>query len=225
LAFEGDLERTRRQIEAVTYPEAELDAAVASYRKLLDSEQAQRRLLTEGLRQLLFADPPEHLGLRLEAADRLREKRPAEAAELLERAAVTTPALDGQLNGKPFTSLRDLDDLFAGVLEVMAQGHYYWVPLEQVAAVAAHPPKFPRDLLWLPARLELTVNAAGNVLLPALYPNSHEHPDMAVRLGRTTDWKGDGGPVLGSGLHTFLVDNDPVGLLKVRELYMAEKSK
>ena len=41
-------------------------------------------------------------------------------------------AFRGQLNGLAFESLRDADDLFAGVLEVMAQGRYFWVGLEQV---------------------------------------------------------------------------------------------
>ena len=105
-----------------------------------------------------------------------------------------------------------------GVLEVMAQGQYYWVPLDQVESVTIDAPKAPRDLLWAPARLEMK-ESAGNVFLPLLYPGSHEHPDTQVKLGRLTDWKSaEGGPVQGVGARVFLVDDDAVSLLDWREM-------
>ena len=62
---------------------------------------------------------------------------------------------------------------------------------------------------------------AGNVYLPALYPGSHEHPDHQVKVGRMTDWKAtEGGPVLGAGLRTFLVDEEPISLLEWRQLHV-----
>jgi type VI secretion system protein ImpE len=60
------------------------------------------------------------------------------------------------------------------------------------------------------------------VFLPAIYPGSHEHADDQVKLGRKTDWKETkDGPVLGMGLRTFLVGDDPVTLLEWRELKLA----
>ena len=44
LAFAGDLDRARRQIEAVRYDEPERDTAVQRYRRLLDSEAARRHV-------------------------------------------------------------------------------------------------------------------------------------------------------------------------------------
>ncbi len=223
LAFAGELERAKKQIEAVTYNEMEKDAAAASYRKVLDAEEARRRLVRDGLKPNFLVDPPEHVNLRLQAFNRLRENRPGEANECLARAADAAPGVRGKLNGKAFESIRDCDDLFAGVLEVIAHGTYYWVPLEQVVSVAIKPPRFPRDLIWLPARLETLSGGSGDVLLPALYPGSHEHPDPLVKLGRLTDWKGpEGGPVQGIGLRTFLVDDDAVPLLEWRELNLQE---
>jgi type VI secretion system protein ImpE len=221
LVFAGDLDRARRHIDAVRYDEVERDAAVQTYRKLLDAEQARRRLFRDGLRPKSLAEPSEHVRLRLGAVDRLREGRPAEAAEVLARAASATPPAPGVLNGKAFDLLRDADDLFGPVLEVMAHGDYYWVPLEQVEALAMNAPRFPRDLLWVPARLSVRDGAAGDVFLPALYPGSHEHPDDQVRLGRATDWKtAEGGTVLGVGLRMFLAGDDPVSLLEFRQLQM-----
>jgi type VI secretion system protein ImpE len=220
-AFAGDLDRARRQIDALKYEQVELEAAAQSYRKLLDAEQLRRRLFTEGLTPEFFGEPPAHVRLRLEAVNRMRERNLAEGAAALARADNLCPVLRGKLNGTAFEGLRDCDDLFSFVLEVMAHGKYYWVPLEQVESVAMKAPRFPRDLLWIPARLDLRDGASGEVFLPALYPGSHEHPDDKVKLGRVTDWKQeDGGPSLGVGAKVFLVGDDSVSLLDWHELTM-----
>lgn len=218
-AFAGDLDRAKRQIEAVNYEEIQRQVVVAEYRKLLDSEAARRAVVRDGQPPHFLVAPPEHVQMRFQAAKALKENRPAEALELLTKANEQVPAVQGMLNGKPFTSLRDCDDLFAGVLEVMAQGRYSWVPLEQIDSLAMIAPKAPRDLLWFPARLHLRDGQTGPVYLPALYPFSFEAKDEALKLGRVTDWKQvENGPVLGVGLRTFLVDGEASSLLEWREV-------
>lgn len=218
LAFAGDLDRARKQIDIINYGDLPLDAAILSYRQCLDGEEKRRRLLRDGTKPEFFTDPPDHVNIRLEAINRLREKNLAEAHALLEKANAEIHVRKGQLNNKPFNTLRDCDDLLAGVLEVFAHGNYYWVPLEQVRSVASVGPKFARDLLWLPAKLEMA-DALGDVFLPALYTNSHEHADTAIKLGRSTDWSApEGGPVLGVGLRIYLVDDDAMPQLEWRQL-------
>src|SRR5439155_22918976 len=112
-------------------------------------------------------------------------------------------------------------DLFGPVLEVFSNGRYFWLPLEQTASVALNPPKFPRDLLWTPARVMLKDGTTGDVLLPVLYPNSHEHADDAIKLGRATDWLVPAdGLARGVGAKTFLVGDDSAGLLDWREVLL-----
>jgi type VI secretion system protein ImpE len=220
LAFAGDLDRARRQIEALTYTEPELVAAALGYKNALNSEQSRRKLFQDGVPPKFFGEAPEHVHWRLEAVNRLREGRPQEARQCLEKADAAMPAIKGKLNDRPFSSLRDCDDVLAGVLEVMAQGFYYWVPLEQIETLTLNAPRFPRDLLWISARLELA-DSSGNVFLPALYPGSHEHPDDAIKLSRATDWKETpDGPVQGVGVHTFLMDDEAISLLEWRKLEM-----
>lgn len=219
LGFEGDLDRARKQVDALRYDQPELQAAVSTYRGLLDAETERRRLFQAGAPAPQFlVDPPPHVLLRLEAVQRLQAGDTAGAAALLEQANAEPPALRGSLNGAPIELLRDGDDLFGTVIEVMARGVYFWVPLEQVERLTMGPPRFPRDLLWIPARLELEASA-GDVFVPALYPGSHAQPDELVQLGRKTDWLGaEGGPTLGAGMRTFLMGDDPIGVLEWREL-------
>jgi type VI secretion system protein ImpE len=223
LSFAGDLDRAQRQIEAIKYAEMELEAGVLNYRKMLDSERLRRRLFSEGLAPQFFGEPPEHVRLRLEAVNRLREKNNAETNQVLAQAEAARPALKGTLNDKSFESLRDCDDLFGGVLEVFAHGIYYWVPLESVQSLGMNAPKFPRDLLWVPARLETRDNAAGDVFLPALYPGSQDHASDQVKLGRQTAWtEEENAPVLGAGLRLFLIDDDASSILDWRKLELSE---
>jgi type VI secretion system protein ImpE len=218
LVFAGDIDRARKQLDVLKFAEMELESAVASYRKLLESEEKRRKLFSQGLKPDFLGETPEHVNLRLEALNRLREKQPAEAAKLLDQAAEKTPVIKGQLNGKPFEGLRDADDFFGGVLEVMAQGNYYWLPLEQIENIAMKPPRYPRDLIWIPARLDLE-SSSGEVFLPATYPGTYEQSDDQLKLGRGVDWKGaDGEPVQGAGLHMFLAGDADINLLDWREL-------
>jgi type VI secretion system protein ImpE len=218
LCFSGDLERARRQIDAVKYDESERDMAALSYRKLLDAETSRRKLFAEGVAPEILGEESPHIKLRLEAAGHLRLGRSADAAALLAEADEATPPMVGKFNGKPFQTFRDADDLFSGVLEVMANGKYFWIGLEHVVSVTMNPPRFPRDLLFAPARLELAAET-GEVFLPALYPGSHEQSDDQFRLGRMTDWTApEAGPVRGVGARMFLVDDDAVTLHEWREL-------
>jgi type VI secretion system protein ImpE len=219
IAFTGDLDKARKQLEAISYGQLELDTVVGVYGKVLEAEETRRRFVREGVPPQFFAEPPEYVRWQLEATQHLREKRVPQAAELLIKALAASPTLNGKWNDKPFNSLRDGDDLFAAVLEVFGNGKYWWVPLEQIQTVTMNPPKYPRDLLWVPAWLEPKDYAPVKVFLPVLYPASYESNDNEVKMGRLTQWQDLGdGPVLGVGQHSYFFEEQEVGLLDWREL-------
>lgn len=218
LAFAGELDRAQKQIDVLKYEDMELQTATMRYRVLLESEKLRRRFFAEGVVPKFPEDPPEHLKLRLDGNNQLRGGNVAAAKELFERADAAVPPLKGLLNGKPFDFIRDADDRFGPVLEVFASGNYFWVPFDQIEMVALNPPKFPRDLVWVPARLTTVTGTTGDVHLPVLYPNSHAHQDNQVKLGRFTDWTGEPGTVAGVGARVYLVGDDPVHLLEWRQL-------
>lgn len=221
LTFAGELDRARRQIDALKYDDVELETGLESYRKLLDAEAERRKVFDGGAQPKFLCESgeQEHVKLRLAAIAKLRSGAPAEAAKLLTQATQASPVVSGELNGKPFDVLCDADDLFGPVLEVMAKGVYFWLSLDAVEVIAINPPRFPRDLIWIPARLETHTGEQGEIFIPALYPKTHEHVEDAVKLARSTDWiETDGGPVLGRGVKTFLVGDDALPVLDWREL-------
>jgi len=53
--------------------------------------------------------------------------------------AQPSTAVNGTLNGKPFTYLSDADPRVGARLEVFAAGQYTWVPFEHLAKSPSHP--------------------------------------------------------------------------------------
>src|SRR5947209_5039936 len=67
LAFSGDLDRARKQIDVLKYDDVAQEAAAQHYRHLLDAEALRRRLFRESLQPGFFGEVPDHAHIRLEA--------------------------------------------------------------------------------------------------------------------------------------------------------------
>lgn len=228
LCFTGDLDRAEKQIDAVKFGDPASDLAVLLFRRMLDAERERRKVFREGKAPTTLAEPPAHMRHRLEALRALREGKLTQAVEALRAAAQSQPAIQGMINGKPFTSLRDLDDRFATVLEVfLPQGLYGWLPIDQVKKISINAPRTPTDLIWASANLELAGGHSMQVFLPALYPDTENGTDDQLRLGYRTDWtEQESGIITGLGMHTFLVDEqEELGILEWREVTIASNTQ
>jgi type VI secretion system protein ImpE len=222
LVTAGELDRAARQLQAVPTEDQPAKLFQQLYLMQIEAERKRREVFEGKVQPKSFAPLPEHVKLRLEALTYLL-RNDSEAATALQHASEAAPVIAGDLNGNAFQHLRDCDDLFGTVLEVMAHGEYYWVPLEQVDSVLANDPKYPRDLVWLPAKLSIRQGPAGDVFLPTRYPGTYAQADDELRLGRQTDLQQtEGGPVRGIGTRVFFADEEPIRLLDIRQLLLAE---
>lgn len=228
LCFAGEYDRAERQLDVVGHQSEKTDIGVEVYRNILRAEVARRRLFSDGLRPTFLFDPPEHIQLHLDAINRLRENHPSESKAIFERAENLRPKVQGRLGGQSFTSFRDSDDRLAPVLELIMKSSYVWLPLEQIRKVTIAQPKHLRDLLWIPATLEIGDSRPGEVFLPVMYVGSERADNDQIRLGRMTEWVALGeGLAGGVGQRTFLVDEGERAILEVRELEfeVVEKSE
>ena len=224
LSFDGQWERAERQGQALLTNDLESDAAIGFYLKCLQSETKRSLAYRGGAPPRVLGPLSTSMQLRLEA---LGKRDAAEASQLIAQAETLEAAADKParlLNSMPVKHLRDGDDLLGPILEVFAQGEYFWIDINHVHLLETSPPKYARDLLWLPARLE-TESESGNVFLPMIYHESSANPDVALRLGRATDWAEE--PVShlsrGIGLKEWYLDGrDALPLLDWRTLAMAD---
>lgn len=210
LLFAGDLDRARRQLDVLRYDDPKHSAAVEQYRGALDAEVRRRAVFAGTDQPKGLAGAPDHVRLRFEALPYLARGEYAEARRRLDEANAAVPALSGAVNGLPADGIYDADERFGTVIEVFGTGGTYtWVPLERVTELTMNPPQSPRDVAFRPAHLVLADGLEGDVLLPGLYPLSHEHPDDAVKLGRATEWVGaETGVTRGAGGRVLLAGGD-----------------
>lgn len=215
--FSGDLDRARKQLDVLRYDDPRHSAAVEQYRSALDAETRRRAVFAGTEQPKVMAAAPEHVRQRLEALPYLARGEHAEARKRLDEANAAVPSLAGTLNGQPFEGLFDADERFATVIEVFGTGGVYtWVPLEQIESITMNPPQAPRDVILRPAHLVLGDGVEGDVLLPGLYPSSHEHADDEVKLGRATEWLGAAGEVTrGAGGKLFLSGDRTIRLVEM----------
>jgi type VI secretion system protein ImpE len=228
LCFSADFQRAERQLDAIaqTSGEVKVEMGVLLYRQLLQAELARRAFFTGSARQPKFlSEPPAHAALHIEALAKVRENQANEAEDLIHESSRLRRSLKGQADGKSFEDIRDCDDLLGPFLEVFLQADYIWLPLENIKQIEIRPPRTLRDLIWIPARIELDRQPLGEIFLPVRYYGSSEHPDDLVKLGRMTEWKTVGQETsLGAGQRMFFIDDDERPLLEVRKIELAISS-
>ena len=211
LVLSGAVERADGQLDALMNLEPRSAVAATPLRQLLRAETARREFFSDGRVPELLDGVDDAVRARLEAFVLLRAGDVAGAAKIVEQAEVQRPAIAGLIGSKPFTDFRDLDDITAGVFEVLTRtGKYYWIPMNRVELIEFTPPERPLDLLWRPARMVVRDAFDAQVHLPAVYGGGAlRGEDDASRLGRRTDWIGaDGEAVVGVGRRLFVVDGE-----------------
>jgi type VI secretion system protein ImpE len=219
LAFSGDLDRAAKQLDVLAQQGVDSEIAVQTYRNALQAEAARREVFFGNRIPGLPKQIPEYTALHLKALQCLQQGQNTEARGFLEEATQFYAVLPGDINGRRFRSLGDCDDVLGPFLEVFVGPNYSWLPWESVQSVKVVPPKYLRDLLWIPAHVELSVGALGEVLLPCLYPGSHQSTNDQIRLGRITDWRGDlEGLSIGLGQKLLAVDDEELAIAEVRQI-------
>ncbi len=220
LCFTGDLQRADKHLDAIGLQEPQSMLGVAVLRQLVRAEMARREFYQQGRAPEFLEPPPPHVRLALEASIAIREGNLAEATAKLEEAERLRPRLPGKAGDKQFDDFRDVDDLTATFFEVFtSNGKYYWIPNERVESIEFHAPERPHDLLWRRAHMIVSDGPDGEVTIPAIYYGSHADPEDRVKLGRVTEWRGDGGaPVRGFGQRLYLMGDEAQSILEIKEI-------
>ncbi len=223
LCFAGDLERADKQLDTLLTQFPKQSMTAVFYRQLLRAEKSRREVVAEGRLPEFLSQPSEAVQKCLHALVSLRAGDVAETANRVAEAEALRTKTAGICDGVPFDDLRDVDDLFGPILEVVtADGRCAWMPMAEVASLKFQPPQRARDLLWRHAELVARDQQKTEVLIPALYPNTHRESDDAIRLGRQTQWKELApGLVQGVGQRLWLVGDDVRPILEIQEVKFA----
>ncbi len=208
--FEGDLERAEKHLQTILRQAPDLAAEVLLHRNLLRGELMRRQVFAEGRLPGFTETPSERLQAVLKALTLLHDKQDEQAAEVLHEANSLATEIAGECNGKPFSKIRDRDDITATFLEIITtNGDYYWVPFEDLHEVSLSPVEDIRDVLWRSATLTTRAHESHTAYIPGLYVHSYQSTDASLQSGRAAEWEeSSAGILVGSGLRCFDFDAD-----------------
>ena len=226
LCFEGQWDRAAKQLDVIAGQGGTMIAemAVQVYRDLLNAERLRHQVYRDDALPKFLLPPPPYADRYLVLVKKL-QLAPAEAVAMLPEAEEQFPALAGRIGDRTFSSFRDADDRIAPILEVFNGADYLWVPFEQIVRLEVTEPTSLRNLVWARARIETYEQSVGDVFIPSLYVDSHANADEQVRLGRITSWQAiEEQLVFGAGQRVFLVDDQEVALLDLRDVAFSAQS-
>jgi len=214
LSLSGDLERATKQLEVLA--NSDWGSGAALYLGAIQAEKERRQFFHRGPRPRVLCETS-YANIYLEAVEHYTAGDSAAAAALLEGAPER--ALRGKMNNTDIAELSDSHDLLAPFLEVVMENHYAWVPWEAIQSLTIPEPRYLRDTLWAPASVTLHSGDHGEVLVFALYVDSHLQQEEEVKLGRRTIWETNpAGFTVAYGQKVISVGDIDCSILEMRTL-------
>jgi type VI secretion system protein ImpE len=215
----GQWERALTQLNTA----AELDAATLAmaqmYREALKCEVLRAEIFAGKRSPLIFGDPPEWIGLLVEALRGTAEGKHGAARELRDRALDEAPATAGSIDGRPFQWIADADPRLGPIVEAIVAGRYFWVPVQNIRQIVIEAPTDLRDLVWMPVHFTWANQGEAVGLIPTRYPGSENSEDNLVRLARKTEWvEASAGVQLGLGQRLLATDEGDFPLMDTRKI-------
>lgn len=163
-----------------------------------------------------FGDPSEWLAYYVQAFDAFKANNIEGAFKLINEGAELAPEISGTIDGEhTFNWLSDGDVRFGPAFEIMLNGGYYWLPIENIKKLEFEPVEDLRDLVWRPVNLTLSNNGQLIGFVPVRYPIQADTNDTQ-RLARICDWQE---PIenfyIGHGQRIIITDQGEYPLLDI----------
>jgi type VI secretion system protein ImpE len=219
----GQWERAHTQLNVV----AEMDKLAIPMRETVGHAIRCELLRAEvfaGKRSpMIFGVPDQWLALLIESLLQSGQGNTSLANDLAARAFDAAPAAGGQIDGKRFEWIADMDSRLGPVLEAHVNGRYYWVPFSRLSRVDFEAPEDLRDYVWTPAHLMFTNGGETVALVPTRYPGSQDSEDGLICLARKTEWSDAGNDRwFGLGQRMFATDGGEYDLTQIRSITLDE---
>lgn len=220
LAVMGQWSRAQNQLKVAGELDAGALAMVQTYRAALECEVLRAEVFAGRLTPVLLGQPADWVAQLIKALQLDGQGNGEVAQQLREQAFEAAPAVPGELNGEPFAWCADADPRLGPILELIVNGRYVWLPMDNLASLRCEAPSDLRDLVWLPAELTLRNGGSTVALIPSRYPDTLSSGDDAALLARKVDWLDNGYPI---GQRLLATDNGEVGLFELRSLSFADR--
>jgi type VI secretion system protein ImpE len=226
LAVLGQWERANTQLAVCGELDAGALAMVQSYREALRCEVLRADVFAGRRAPVIFGEPEPWIALMLEALKHDAEGRFGQAAQIRREALEMAPATRGTLDGAPFEWIADADARLGPLLELIVNGHYYWVPFHRLSEIVLEAPADLRDTVWMPAHVTFATGGESVAFVPTRYDGTlgadqQERDGDALKLARRTEWlELHEGVFTGLGQRVLSTDTGDYALMDVRQIQL-----
>ncbi len=167
-------------------------------------------------------DIPAHARSRFRAIQDLRWNDPSQALQWIDRADHRSPHIIGHVNGREFDGIRDADDRWASILEVIVEDQYLWLPFEQIRSVTIGGAQHTFERAFRPVLIRLQNKLEFDGFLPMIYVDT---TDEELLLGWDTDHVNpDGGPIRCHGAKLFHIGEEELRLDEIEQLEFKQRT-
>lgn len=226
LCVMGRWQRALEQLQLCAQLDAQAVPMAQMYREAIRCEMYREDVFSGKRTPQVMGSPPGWVGRLIEALRHDAAGETAAAAGLRNEAMDAADSAACTVDGAPCEWLTDGDSRLGPVCEVIANGQYYWLPLESCSGIHIDPPADLRDLVWAPAEVMLPNEGRVPALIPTRYPvtgqSTFENAD-ALMQSHATHWIEQApGVWLGVGQRVWMSDVGEHPLLDTRAILMAQ---
>lgn len=219
LAILGDWDRMLKQLGVLAEMGVTEQVTARSLEQMVVCERHRLEVMAGRKTPMFFGEPPHWVSSLVAALEQLNTDQPLAALNLTQQAFEQAPARAGQAGETTFQWLADADMRFGPIFEIVIQGNYYWVPMDQIKRMDIPAPTSVGDLVWLPVNIELLDGSELPAMLFTRYPGSDSASEGALQMSRLTEWReATAGYYLGTGQRVFTTDQGDISLLDIRSI-------
>jgi len=219
LCVAGDWNRALAQLNLAGQMDAGALAMVQTYREAIRCEALRNEVFAGTRTPLVLGEPPQWLGLLLEALRLGATGDVAASQDLRGQAFDAATPVPATIDDVAVEWIADADPRLGPTLEAVVNGRYFWIPFENIRRIELDAPEDLRDVVWMPAHFEWTNGGDAVGLIPTRYSGSETSDDEAIRLARKTTWRDLGSELfVGLGQRTLATDADDYPLMNVRSI-------
>jgi type VI secretion system protein ImpE len=191
LCIVGNWSRALAQLQVCAQLDAKALPMAQTYREAIKCEVFRKEVFEGKRTPQIMGTPPSWAGGMIEALKLDGRKDFAGASQLREAAMDEAPETPCSVDGVQCEWFADADSRLGPIFEVIANGQYYWLPLESCSGLKLDPPTDLRDMVWAPGEVMLPNEGRVPVLIPTRYPGtelaiSTDADDL--RRSKRTEW-------------------------------------
>lgn len=225
LAVMGQWQRALTQLNVAGELDDAALAMVQTYREAIRCEVLRAEVFAGKRSPQLFGKPSQWAANLVEALRLSADGHYAQANALREEAFELAPTTSGVCDGKAFEWIADADMRLGPIFEVIVNGQYFWVPVQQIQQITIEEPADLRDMVWMPAYFVWANGGETVGLIPTRYPASENSEDDSIRLARKTEWEQHGEALyFGYGQRVLTTDADEYSLMDIRSISLATQA-